>query len=215
MPVLTREQYSRKQTVDLETALALAVLRVINKTYQGPGGFGALRFEQLYEDWPSFEDADIVPSAVVMPDAPLLYGPSHPVPRLLEDTWENRGEPGLGLYQLSEATREFDVQFRGSTTAERNALKAGLEGIFVDDRLLIAPKMGARYGVLEAMPEYWGLTARLVLLSSVKLDDQESAAKNIAEGRVTVKAYAPHVRLGLVQPFKAIVRLVTDDPSVP
>lgn len=210
MPVLSPDQFSRKQTTDLETALALATLKVIDRAYPGPGGVGLIKFEQMYEDWPSYEDADVVPAATVLPDAPLIYGPSHPVPRLLEDTWEKPGEPGLGLYELCEATREFDIQIRGSTTAERNALLAGLESIFVDDALLIAPKMGARYGVIVPLPEYWGLSARLVRLQSVKLDDQDTAARNIAEARVTVRAHAPNVRLGIVQPFKAIVRLMTD-----
>lgn len=206
MAVLTPEQYSRSQTVDLETALSLAVLRAIDQEYPGPGGIGKIRFAALFEDWPSFEDSAIFPTAAVLPTSDLTYGPSHPTPKLLEDTWEKQGEPGLGLYELSEAEREFEIQFRGATTAERNAVLAGLQAAFVAPEILMSPPFGSRYGILETMPEYWGLTARFTLMSSRKLDDQDTAAKNIAEGLIRVRAQAQHVRLGIVQPFRAIIR---------
>lgn len=188
--------------MDLETAISLAVTRALDQDFTGPGGIGKIRFVQLFEDWPSMEQSFVTPTAVVLPDGDLVYGPGLLTPKLLEDTWEVAGEPGLGLYELAEASREFQVLFRGSTAMERNALKAGIEGAFVADPILIAPRLGARYGTVVAMPEYWGLAARLTLVSTSKLDDAESASKNIWEGRISLRAEAKLVKLGLVQPFR-------------
>lgn len=216
--MISREQFSRKQTEDLETAISLALLRVIDREYPGPGGQGVVRFLQTFEDWPSFESADLTPSAVVLPDGDLMYGPSHPTPTLMEETWEPRGENGLGLYVLSEASREFEVRFRGATTAERNALKAGLETAFEADDVeaasVMIPPTGARYGIVTTMPEYWGMTVRLTLLASSKLDDADTAAKNLNEGRLRVRAEARHVKLGPVPVFKLRVREIVEDSRI-
>lgn len=200
--MISPEQFSRKQTEDLETAISLAVARTIGGQFTGPGGVGKIGFSQVHEDWPSFEQAYVFPTATVLPDEPLVYGPSHMVPRLLEDTWEPRGEPGLGLYELCEATRDLTLQYRAGTPAERNALKAGLETAFVAPEVTLAPVAGARFGVLVTMPEYWGLTVRLAIADSMKLDDAESAAQNRWEGRCTINAQAKLVKLAIVQPFR-------------
>lgn len=213
--ILTPEQYSRSATVDLETAISLAVTRTVTRDFGGAGGVGKIRFTQVFEDWPSFEDNFTTPAAAVLPGDELKYGPSHLTPILMEDTWENPGEPGLGLYELSEASREFQLEYRGSTSTERNALKLGVEGCFVSDEILIAPVLGARYGTLVAVPEYWGLKVRLTLTGSSKLDDAELAAKNIWIGRATILAQAAHVKLGIVQPFRVKVTAVESTDPVP
>lgn len=213
--VLTPEQYSRSATVDLETAISLAVVRTVDRDFTGPGGVGKIRFTQVHEDWPSFEDSFTTPAAAVLPGDELKYGPSHLTPVLLEDTWEVKGEPGLGLYELAEASREFQLEYRGSTSAERNALKAGVETAFVTDEVLVAPPGGARYGVLVAVPEYWGLNVRLSITGSSKLDDQELAAKNIWMGRATILAQAKLVKLAIVQPFRVRVTVVESTDPIP
>lgn len=200
--MISPEQFSRKATEDLETAISLAVTRVLSAQFTGPGGAGKIGFTQIFEDWPSFEQAYVFPTATILPDEPLVYGPSHFVPRLLEDTWEPKGAPGLGLYELCEATRDLTLQYRAGTPAERNALKAGIETSFVAPEVTLAPPDGARYGILEVMPEYWGLTVRLALADSQKLDDAESSAQNRWEGRATIKAQAKLVKLAVVQPFR-------------
>ena len=205
------QQYSRKQTLDLETAMGAAVLRAIDREYPGPGGEKTIRFRQLFEDWPAFEDNHVGPAAVVLPGNDITYGPTHPTPKLLEETWETPGQAGLGLYELSEATREFDVQFRAATTAERNALKAGLESLFAT---IGPPPDGTFNGLQVALTEYWGLTGYVSLLRSRKLDDQETVAKNINEGRITVTVTAPLVALRPVQPFRVRIKLYVDGQPV-
>lgn len=211
--MITAEQFSRRATTDLETAISMAVGRVVGVQFPGPDGIGQIGFTQVFEDWPSFESSFVTPTAAVLPDGPLVYGPSHMTPRLLEETWEPKGEPGLGLYELSEASREFTLTFRGSTSAERNALKAGLESVFVVPEVILAPVAGARYGVLVPMPEYWSLQVRLALVDSSKLDDAESASKNIWEGAISIRAQAKLVKLAIVQPFRVrITEVVGSDP---
>lgn len=204
--MITPEQFSRSASTDLETAISLAVSRTVSAPFQGPGGIGHIAFTQVFEDWPSFESYYTDPSAVILPDEPLVYGPSQLMPKLLEDTWEPAGEPGLGLYELCEASREFGFQYRSGTAAERNALKAGVETAFIAPQVTLSPFSGARFGVLVPMPEYWGLQVRLAIVESLKLDDADNASKNIWEGRATIRAQAKLVKLAVVQPFKVRIK---------
>lgn len=213
--MITLEQFSRKATEDLETAISLAVTRTISGQFTGPGGAGKIAFAQVHEDWPSFEQSYVFPTATILPDEPLVYGPSHLVPQLLEDTWEPRGVPGLGLYELCEASRDLVVQYRAGTAAERNALKAGLETTFVAPQVTLAPFSGMRYGVLVPMPEYWGLTVRLAIADSQKLDDAESSVQNRWEGRATIHAQAKLVKLAIVQPFRVRIKEMVGDGPIP
>lgn len=200
MPI-SISQFSRKQSLDLETAMARAIVNFLSaQAYPGAAGIGLIRFAQVFEEWPGSNDEFVSPGVCVLPDGELAYGPSHPTPRLLEDTWENPGEAGFGLYELSEASMAFQVVVRAPTGPERNALKAGIEQLFVDPQVLMVPT-GARYGVLANMPEYFGLNCRLSLGSSRKLDGADNAMKNINEAQFVIRAEAPHVRVGPVQPL--------------
>lgn len=206
MPLFLREQFSRTASLDLETAIAKALTGTISRPFIGPGGKGKVVFAQVFEDWATFEDDFVSPSAVVMPDGELLYGPSQLVPSLIEETWEPKGEQGFGLYVLSEATKDFTVVIRSSNQAERNALKAGVEGAFVAPEVNIAPRLGERYGTVVDMPEYWGLPVALKLVGSRKLDDADAASKNIWETEFRITAQARHVVLGPVVPFSVKIR---------
>lgn len=214
MSIFTRDQYSRSQTVDLETAIAEAVEAVLSRDFPGPGGDGTIRIEQFFEDWPSMTDNFIDPSAAVMPNDELKYGPSHPTPVFLEETWEPKGQAGFGLTQISEASREFEVAILTANPATRIALKAGIEAAFQDERGLLgllgpgtagatvtAP--GDRMGVVvQCMPGYWNLPCRLTLLGSRKIDDAGTAAQGKSEVRFRIRAEAPHVVLQPMQPFR-------------
>lgn len=207
MGVFTREQFSRSQTTDLETAIAAAVSGVVSQKFPGPEGRREIQLAQVFEDWADFEDNFVDPSGCILPDTELLYGPSHPTPVLLEDTWEPKGEQGFGLYELSEATREFELSIRTSQALDRQALKAGIETAFQQDGVLVAPVQGVRTGQVVAMPGYWNLPCRLTLLASRKLDDPESAARKVEEARFRILAHASHVKLAPVPPFR--LRLAT------
>src|SRR5215831_3942382 len=214
MGVFTPEQFSRTQTTDLETAIADAVMSALNRPFPVPGTQREIQLAELYDEWPDIEDNFVDPSAVVLPDTELLYGPSHPTPVLLEDTWEPKGEMGFGLYELSEASREFEVAVRTSTAVDRQALKAGIETAFQnDDNVLVAPSNGVRYGMVVPMPGYWGLPCRLTLLASLKLDDPDTAARKIEELRFRIVAQAQHVKLGRVPPFRLRLAMYEQAPD--
>lgn len=225
MGVFTKEQFSRSQSEDLETAIALAVKAVLARDFPGPGGIGSIKIEEFFEDWADMTENFVNPSAAILPNDELKYGPSHPTPRFLEDTWEPKGEQGFGLSELSEASREFEVAVLASEAAERNALKAGIETAFQDPRGLLVVKGpapigetmtggGNRSGVLvQAMPEYWSLPCRLTLLASRKLDDADSVSKKNFEARFRLRAEAPHVILQPMQPFRLRLTVIEQDPS--
>jgi len=197
----SREDYSRKQTVDLTTAMSQAIAdRLTACAWPGPGGQGTIQLKRVFTDWPTFNDEFVPPSGCILPDPPLVYGPSHPTPRLLEETWEPQGQLGFGLYELQEATRDVEVVVRAPTSAERQALLAGIETTFQDPRLLMW-RRGARNGVFVPMPGYFGIPCRLTFLSSQKHDDQDTAARNQNEATFVVRAEAKHVMLGPVAPF--------------
>jgi hypothetical protein len=206
MSIFLREQYSRSATLDLETAIATALLSIIKRPFPGPGGKGMIQLAEAFEDWASFEENYVSPSAAVLPDGELVYGPSQLVPSLIEETWEPKGEQGFGLYVLSEATKDFLDTIRSSNQEERNALKAGLETAFVAPEINIAPRLGERYGTVVDMPEYWGLPVVLKLLGSRKLDDQDSSAKNNQQAEFRISAQARHVVLGPVVPFRVKIQ---------
>lgn len=214
MAIFTSDQYSRKQTEDLETSISIAVTRLLQTTFPGPRGIGTVKLAETFADHATMDDEFVNPSAAVEPEGDLAYGPSHPVPVLDEATWEPQdpagkptGEAGFGLYVLSEASRTFEVTVRSSSQAERNALKAGVETAFVDPKVLRNPLFGARYGVLVAqMPEYWNLPCRLTLLSSAKDDNPERAAKNQWQAHFRIDAQARHVKLAAVVPFRVKIK---------
>lgn len=216
MGVFTRQQYSRSQTMDLETAMANAVISLVDRPFPGPQGRSQIQLAQIFEDWADFEDNFVDPSGCILPDTEVVYGPSHPTPVLLEDTWEPRGEGGFGLYELAEATREFELSIRASTALDRQALKAGIETSFQQDGVLIAPVRGVRTGTIVTMPGYWNLPCRLTLLASRKLDDAESAARKVEEARFRILAHAANVKLAPVQPFRLHLRTfeVLDDGTI-
>ncbi len=214
MPI-SREQYSRTRTTDLETSMALAIARLVGGTlFPGPGGIGTIAFVRVYEEWADFNQDAVTPAAAVLPEGELMYGPSHMTPALLEDTWEPRGESGFGLYELSEASRSFQLTARAASASERDALKAGIEELFVLRPDVLMKPQGQRYGLISTMPEYYGLPVRLSLGSSHKGDDPDSVQKNIWEALFTVRAEAPHVVVGPVQPFRIKV-VVSEVPSIP
>ncbi len=212
MGVFTPEQFSRSQTSDLETAIADAVISIVSRPFPIPGTQKMIQLAELFDEWPEVEENFVDPSGVILPDTELMYGPSHPTPVLLEDTWEPKGEAGYGLYELSEASREFELAIRASTARDRQALKAGIETAFQgDDDVLVAPSNGVRYGTVVLMPGYWNLPCRLTLLASRKLDDADTAIRKIEEARFRIVAQAAHVKFGRVPPFRVRVQVFESD----
>jgi len=212
MPI-TREEFSRRRTCDLETAMARGLKRLLEAAvFPAPGG--PVRFLEVFDEWPGLNDGNVAPAACVLPDNDITYSAPENTPALLEDTWERRGEPGFGLYKLSEGTKDLVVQARATTGAERTAIKGGIEEMFVDPRVLMTDE-GVRYGIITTLPDYYGVPARYTLISSRKPDDADSAARNIEEAEFVVRCEAPHVVVGPVQPFKLKMVVDVGDGPIP
>jgi hypothetical protein len=211
--MISRQQFSKTQSLDLRTAMAAALCRKLqSELFPGPGGIGTTRLEVAYQEWPSFGDEVVTPAACVLPDGEGRDVEARLTPSLLEDTWENEGEPGYGLYVLSDYECEFLVKIRAATSAERSAVIAGVEQMFVQDPdILIAPVGGNRYGMLARMDEYYQRECRFGLLGTTVIDDQGTAMREQRDAQFRIQAQAQKVRVGLVQPFT--VRVFTDIDS--
>ncbi len=207
--------FPRTQTLDIRTAMAAALVRMLMaQRFPGPGGEGTIQLATGYKEWPSYPDEYVSPSACVLPGEGQMVE-ARLVPNLLEDTWWPRpGRPGWGLYVLSDYETEFRILVRAASNAERDALTAGIEQLFVQDQdqMLIAPDRGNRYGVLVDMPEYFGAPARFGLKAVGMQDEGESAMREQRETVFTVMAQGKQLRVGLVQPFTVRVTVDPDDP---
>lgn len=209
----TLEQFSRKQTLDLSTAIATAVARHMKDAlFPGPGGVGSIQLAEVFADWPSYEQAQLSPAGCILPDSALVYDEAYPTPFLLDETWEPVGAPGFGMYALSEVKRDLDVVVRAATSPERNALVAGIEGLFFRPEISALPGP-SRYGVLLTMPEYFDLPVRVSLAESRKMDNAESAVRNVWESQILLRTQAKHCVVRPVRPFNVnIHEIVGTDP---
>jgi hypothetical protein len=227
--IKTPEDYAaetgRSATMDVGSAMATALARLVGRaSIASPGSAGTpLRFKDVLTDWATFDDRNVYPTACVVSEAEIRYDESRLTPGLLEETWARRGEPGLGLYKEAEGTTEFKVFLRAPTKKERSAVVLAVETLFSrpasvgigmqpprrrgDSRVDVA----ARYGVLEPMPEYWGLSVRLSTEGTTKLDGADAASKNRWEAFMRVSAQASKVRLDRVVPAQLRVRTTVDD----
>lgn len=205
--MITRAQYSRKQRRSLRFALAGALQQLLVDTdFYTPDGT-ITHLSQVFDEWPSPEDNYTTPAACVLPGQGT-YEDAGYTPTLLEETWEPKGQPGLGLYKTAELVVPYEIQVRAPTGAERDVIIMGLEDLWVAKGVLMDHAQGARYGILIDMPDYWGVTASFSLMYVRTMDDPDAAMRNHREAVVGVTARADHVKLGPVQPMKLTVRTV-------
>lgn len=208
--MFTEDLYSRRASRNVRAALALALRRHLEGLDFDAGG-NVFRFAQVFDDWPSFLERYVPPSACVLPGR-TTYLDALMTPTLLEDTWEPQGQQGFGLYKLSEVSLDLEVSFRAPTVAERDAILHGLEDSFVSGQILMDQVNGPRYGRLLEMPEYYGLCGRFALASSQVIDDPDHALREQRDAIVTVSAQAAHVKLGPVYPFNLTFQIDPYDP---
>lgn len=202
-PTMTRDKFSRKQTLDLQTAMAAALAGLVRAaTFPGPRGKGTTAFRKVYSEWPTSNDNFATPAACVLSTDTIHYSAALLTPKLLEDTWEPQGGLGLGLYKVSEGECDLHLEVRAPSKPERSALVAGIEELLFAPGVLNAGPQGARYGRMVEMPEYWGLGVRLAMQDKSVADDAESAKANRWEATFLVRAQANHVKLDVVSPFQ-------------
>jgi hypothetical protein len=198
-----RLKFSRKQTNDLQSAMAEAIGTLLrNSEFPGPRGKGRIKFAAVYDEWPSSQDNALSPSACVRTPDSIKYAPALLTPTLLEETWEPVGQLGVGLYKLSEGECDFHLEVRAASRRERSALVAGIESLFVEPLVLNDKQIGGQYGRTLPMPSYWNLDVRIALQETLTSDDAESAKTNRWDSDFLVRAQANHVRLDVVSPFR-------------
>ena len=207
MPI-TLEQYSRTAVRSARDAMALALRHHLEGLVFKLAG-GTFKLATVFDEWPAYLDRYVPPCACVLPNE-WRYADWSFTPKLLEDTWEVSGEPGFGLYKLSEIETDFEISLRTNNPAERDALIEGIEESFVAPRVLMDDAQGPRYGLILQLPEYYGLAARFALQSARVIDDEERTMREQRDAVLTVSSQAPQVRVGPVYPLNLKIRLSID-----
>jgi hypothetical protein len=199
-------QYSHTASLDARGALAMALRRHIEGlTFAGSQ---AQQFAEVFEEWPSFNDAEVPPVACVLP-GDWKYGDSHMTPRLLEDTWEPQGMPGWALYKTAELTCEFQLVIRTNLPAERPILIRAIEESFQHGT-------DQRYGILLDLPEYYQLKGTLALLGGSVIDNEDAAMREKRDAMFMISAPAPKVQVVPVWPMAlSITKTFLDSRSLP
>lgn len=198
MPI-SRAQYSRTATRDVRSAMAAVMRRHLEDLRFFNSG-GQFRFAEVFEEWPSYMNRYVAPSACVLPSS-WKYVDWADTPTLMEDTWEVKGEPGFGLYKLSEVDLELELSIRTNNTVEREQIILGVEESFVAPGLLMNEAAGPRYGVILVMPDYYGLQARYSIMESRIIDDEERAHREQRDVVFRISAQAAQVKVGPVFPL--------------
>lgn len=206
--MITVEQYSRKQSLNVRAAMVRAIAeRLRNAKFPKPRG-GFIQFSQVFEHWPDYPERSTAIVAAVLP-SPVRYDAARLTPSLIDETWEPYGEVGFGLYRLADIDAEFEIQIRCPTDAERSVVLAGMETLWVADEVLMDPIAGARYGVIICMPEYFGVAAGFALKDMRVLDDENRAVREHREAIMTIFGQATQVKLAPVRPMSPVVKLTT------
>jgi hypothetical protein len=213
------EQYSKSACMDVRDACAMALARVIQSIDVVIAG-NRIKFNHVFDEWPTFEDKYDPPAACVAAPPEWTYDDSGSAPRLLEDTVEsvNTGTadpPSYGLYKTAEMIDSFGLEIRAGSTAMRSLLKLAIEDSFQTRNVTMDPS-GSKYGLLLDLPEYWGLTARASLLRGSNSDSEDSAMRNQRSATFIISMQAPKVQLGAVYPFEVTImeQMQTQDSRV-
>jgi hypothetical protein len=202
------EKYSRSASMDVRDAMAMALRRLIEEIRFA--GCQETSFQEVFDDWPSFLDTEVLPAACILPGS-WKYDASSMTPKLLEDTWEPQGMPGWGLYKTAECMGDLQVMVRTNLPAERPKLMRAFEDSFQAPGLLMNTSVGARYGLLRPMPEYYGMDARFALLAGNVLDSEDSALREKRDALFTISAIAAKVQLGPVWPMALSISKTMSD----
>jgi hypothetical protein len=205
--MFTLDQYSRKASMAIRPAMAVALARhLAGLTFQ----FG-VRFTGVFSEWPSFVKRYRPPCACVLPSSWALGG--WMTPTLLEDTWEPQGAQGFGLYKTGESETELEISIATTSQDERAILEQGVEDAFTDPQALMSEQRGPRNAILLPMPEYYGLNARFSYLRGRSIDDDDSAMREKRNVVITVSAQASKVRVGPVYPLALTIQVEVNGGS--
>lgn len=190
--------YSRKATLDPRSALAAELKRIIEGVrFQGSQ---IDRFQVVHDDWPTFDESQMLPAACILP-SDFKMDAWAASPHLFEHTWEPKGMPGWGLYKTAEVTSELVVLIRTDLRDERPIIMNAVEDAFQEPGMLMNHRLGAKYGLVRTLPEYYGIEARFALQSGNVIDNEDTAMKGRHDAGFTVAALTSKVQVGPVYPL--------------
>jgi hypothetical protein len=121
-----------------------------------------IRFEEVFEEWATSEDAGIrYPSAaVLLADGTVTFDASDFSPRIFP---EDQLPDGRYIIKTSEATTEFLIEIHTSSAGERGSI-----AMLMEESLNPVDFM---YGFYLELPHYFGQWAHFQLLASEAIDD--------------------------------------------
>ena len=205
-------QFSRKASIGLRNALAVALGRLVQDlTFPGSQ---AQNFAAVYDEWPDFLETGVFPAACILPGE-FKYTDSQMTPALLEETWEPQGMPGWGLQKTAELQTDFQLVVRTNLPGERAQLMQAVEDLFQSQGNLM-DTTGPRYGLLVTLPEYYGISARFTLLSGSVMDNEDTAMREKRDASFIVSARAPKVQVTPVWPLAlSVTKTILDIAAKP
>jgi len=209
---MLRSEYSRTATMDSRDACAAALKRIlvgIDREINGE----RIKFAQVFDEWPSYDDKYDCPAACVLPPPEWTYDDTS-TPKLMEQTVElqpipapigdpsdpAQEPPAFGLWKTAEMLDQFQIVLRASTPAQRAMLKLAIAEAFQTPNVGMDPG-GQRYGLLVDLPDYYGITARAAIQRGQNSDNEDSAARNQREATFVVSMQTAEVQVGGVWPM--------------
>jgi len=204
--MISPEEYPSRATQDVRGAMATTLANYIAGLEFDPGdGSPWYNFAEVFDDWPSFLDRIVMPSACVLPNS-WKYGDALLTPVLIEDTWFPKHEPGWGLWKTAEVEVDFELSLRTSNVTERHRLLLGIEDAFQDTR-------HEANRIVLSMPSYYGLGVRFSLRSAQLIDSEDPAMREQRDAILTISAQADKVALRPVFPMSITIKKVSADTT--
>lgn len=176
------------KTTDARTALTRGLAEYISQLSVEVDGRLSAFYSNVYETYPDPENNSIYPSATVYSNDTGTYDAS----RLTQqaNTKENLPAPDQNTFLVSPSEYVLDmvVELWANDAKERMALVAMLEEA-------LNPVMFMASACRLELPHYCNQRADYEMISSVYIDDEQSAIRRFRIARVTVRGRVPVCRI--------------------
>jgi hypothetical protein len=201
-PEYTRPPVARVNRLGPRKAAALTLAAYLKKVeffvYGGDSEDRKFKLKDVKDQWPNAKIPKVFPSASIVESGPSGYDAHSFTPIALEDTigqydcmiGKPEGSNATVLFKESELDVQFQVDFRLSLQADREAIEAAISAVFNPSE--------ERVGVLLEGPEqYYSRSFRFTLLDTDFMDAGENAYENEWRIRCVVQCEGDIVSLKL------------------
>jgi hypothetical protein len=124
------------------------------------------KLNEVLEEWPDPKGQLNYPAASIVDAGPTPMQQHNHVPTALEDTLDAHGE-GTVLWKLAEAEQVFQVDFWAINAPDREAIAAGLPGLF-------SPGENTARAVLAGHPAHFCIPVRASLDDYQRMDTADA-----------------------------------------